>query len=277
MQMIKRFSYLVSILVALLALTAQAAQAAAVAGQSDTATITVYARQAALGQPAEVQWGDGLGGWHRVDGWTGTLDHLSPQGVPFARWTVDSANFGQKPFRWVIDNPDGKSIWAIGPSFSLPVVAGSDYAQPLDRQTQLSGPAPTPRPGATATPTPAGGAPVLPAHTFTYGVDCFSGDCSGGIITALIGGLPNSTWIAVQWLDVNSQWRAVDGWQGTAISVDANGVLLAQWRFGHELLGAGPFRWALYTAQGGSLIGVSPSFNMPAISRLNLYMSLAAH
>ena len=61
MQMIKRLPYLVSLIVALLALSAPAAQAAPVAGQSDTATITVYAHNAALGQPAEVQWGDGVG------------------------------------------------------------------------------------------------------------------------------------------------------------------------------------------------------------------------
>ena len=275
MRTLKRLPSLLALVLMLGAAAAPASVAQASPG--DTATITVYARGAALGHHAEVQWGDPLGAWHRVDGWTGTLDHLSPQGVPFARWTVFSANFGQKPFRWVIYNPDGKTIWAIGPSFSLPVIPGSDYAQPLDQQPQPGTPAPTPKPGATAVLTPAGAARVLPGHTFTFGLPCFGGDCSFSQISALIGGPPSSTWIAVQWLDVGGQWRTVDGWQGTAISVDANGVLLAQWNIGPELLGRGPFRWALYTARGGSLIGVSPSFNMPAVSRLNLYTTMAVN
>src|ERR1051326_4394419 len=75
---------------------------ARMASDTGTATITVVAPGAAMGQAVEVQWGDPLGGWHRVDGWTGTFANITAQGEAFARWTVLSGNFGQKPFRWVL-------------------------------------------------------------------------------------------------------------------------------------------------------------------------------
>ena len=242
-----------------------------------TATITVFARGATMGQPFEVQWGDPLGGWHTVDGWKGTLDNINPQGVPFVSLGVFSGNFGQGPFRWVIYYPDGKTIWAIGPSFNLPSVAGTDYAQPLDVQNSMP-PVTTP-----STPAPPGPVPpvtgglLLNGHTFTYGLTCFGGNCDHSKITALIGGLPSSIWITVQWQDPLGQWHTVDGWQGGASSVDAFGGLFQQWDIGPELFGRGPFRWALYNFQGGSLIGVSPNFNMPATAQLNLYMSMAPY
>src|SRR5713226_6712419 len=93
---------------------------------NETNTITVYARGASVGQRVEVQWGDPLGGWHRVDGWTGTLDTITPQGVPFKRYTVFQSNFGQKPFRWAIFYADGVTVWAYGPGFTLPTVPGTD-------------------------------------------------------------------------------------------------------------------------------------------------------
>jgi hypothetical protein len=51
------------------------------ASTTGTATITVVAPGAAIGQAVKVEWGDPLGGWHRVDGWTGTLDHLTRGGL----------------------------------------------------------------------------------------------------------------------------------------------------------------------------------------------------
>ena len=266
-------------LVLLLALSLPAVPMAA--ASTGTANITLVAPGAALGQVVEVQWGDPLGGWHRVEGWTGTLANLTPQGEAFARWTVLSGNYGQKPFRWVVYNPDGKTQWAVGPWFALPIFDGQDYQQRLDRGEGVPAGAPTPVPttaGAhgTPAPTPTASARVVTAHTFTYGLPCFGG-CGDSKITALIGGLPSSTWITVQWLGAFGEWNTVQGWQGTASAVDTNGVLLQQWDVSSELFGRGPFRWALYTAQRGSLIGVSPNFNMPAVGQLNLYMSMAVH
>lgn len=258
-----------------LILTALLAAAAPPVLADDFATISVYARGATLGQRVEVQWGDAIGGWHRVDGWSSSLDHLTPQGVPFQRFTVFSDNFGQGPFRWVIYNTDGVTVWAIGPKFTLPTQPGSDVAQPLDQQgpvSPLSTPAGVPTPTVPTTPVaPSAGEPLLRAHGFTYGVN--SGTDSK--ISALIGGLPNTIWITVQWLDGFGHWQQVTGWQGLPFSFDSNGVLFQQWSVPSSLFGAGPFRWALYTYQGGPLIGVSPSFYMPTKPRLNFFMSMA--
>lgn len=258
------------------------------ADSGGTATITVVAPGAAIGQPVEVQWGDPLGGWHTVDGWKGSLDHLTPQGETFTRWTVFSANFGQHPFRWVIYNPDGQTLWAVGPWFALPSVIGQDYAQRLDRLEGVPGvpvalapTAPTASVGAplaAGTPVPsvpAGSPPMLRAHSFTFGSSCSS--CGDSQITALIGGLPATSWIGVEWQDGLGQWHAVDGWQGLPDSVDGLGRLLQQWNTGPENFGRGPFRWAVYTSQGGSLVGVSPSFNLPSTSRLNLITEMSPY
>jgi hypothetical protein len=250
----------------------------ALANSSGTASITVVAPAAALGQRVEVQWGDPLGGWHTVDGWTGTLDHLTPQGEPFTSRGVFSANFGQRPFRWVIYNLDGQTLWALGPGFILPDVDGTNYTQRLDHTEGVTASTPPAPPTVTA---PSGGTSVVPAtgvtmlagHTFIYGL----GGRGDSKITILAGGFPKFTWIAVQWRDVDGTWRLVNGWQGMASSIDHNGVLLQQWDVPPSLFGAGPFRWALYNFQGGSLYGVSPEFNMPLAGRLNEYMALSPY
>lgn len=74
------------------------------------------------GAPAKawtvMQWQDGLGGWHDVDGWRGDLDDGQKM------WAVLEANFGQGPFRWVIyEKRDGK-VWKTSESFFLPKSAG---------------------------------------------------------------------------------------------------------------------------------------------------------
>ena len=283
MRKLNRLHLLPGLMLLALAVPFAPAVPAALASTTGTATITVVAPGAAMGQAVEVQWGDPLGGWHRVDGWAGTFQNITPQGEAFARWTVLSGNYGQQPFRWVVYNPDGQTLWAVGPWFELPTFDGQDVAQRLDRGEGVPAGAPTPVaptpviPVTPTLPTPVvSGARVLTAHTFTYGLPCF-GNCGDSKISALIGGLPSSIWITVQWQDGFGGWHTVDGWQGMASSVDANGVLFQQWDISPDLFDRGPFRWALYTFQGGSLIGVSPSFNMPALGQLNLYMSMAAH
>ena len=270
------------VLSAALALLLALSAVPALADSGGTASITVVAPAAALGQRVEVQWGDPLGGWHTVDGWTGTLDHLTPQGEPFTSRGVFSGNFGQKPFRWVIYNPDGRTLWAVGPGFTLPDVAGTNYAQRLDVTEGVTAaytpPVPVTPPTVTA---PSGGTPGLPTtgvtvlggHTFNYGLSGGGGDSK---ITVLVGGFPLTTWITVQWLD-GSIWRQVDGWQGMASSHDNNGTLLQQWDIPPSLFGRGPFRWALYNYQGGALYGVSPNFNLPSTSHLNEYMALSPY
>jgi hypothetical protein len=72
-----------------------------------------------------VQYQDANGAWATVDGWKATLQP-DANGVQAVHWTVEAANFGQGPFRWVVSNPDG-SLWGRSPNFSLPMTAGIDY------------------------------------------------------------------------------------------------------------------------------------------------------
>jgi len=45
---------------------------------------------------AVVQWLDGLGEWHDVDGWRGELEEQR------VTWWVSPKHFGDGPFRWVV-------------------------------------------------------------------------------------------------------------------------------------------------------------------------------
>lgn len=65
-----------------------------------------------------VQWQDGLGAWHTVDGWQGSADELG-----HVQWWVAPAQFGLGSFRWVIfDKPDG-TVLTVSQLFHLPQVA----------------------------------------------------------------------------------------------------------------------------------------------------------
>ena len=45
---------------------------------------------------AVVQWQDGLGGWHNIDGWRGEVENDR------VLWYVSPDQFGQGPFRWMV-------------------------------------------------------------------------------------------------------------------------------------------------------------------------------
>jgi len=64
-----------------------------------------------------VQWQDGLGGWHNVEGWQGTLDDGTHK-----VWWVDAADLGKGPFRWLVELDDG--MLAVSEPFDLPAAAG---------------------------------------------------------------------------------------------------------------------------------------------------------
>jgi hypothetical protein len=67
---------------------------------------------------AVVQWLDGLGEWHDVDGWRGELEEQR------VTWWVSPKHFGDGPFRWVVyRGADGK-ILASSESFDLPAGHG---------------------------------------------------------------------------------------------------------------------------------------------------------
>ena len=64
-----------------------------------------------------VQWQDGLGGWHDIDGWRGTLDEIYADGGR-KTWFVPKSHFGTGPFRWVV-YMDGETL-ATGDPFDMP-------------------------------------------------------------------------------------------------------------------------------------------------------------
>ena len=65
---------------------------------------------------AVVQWQDGLGGWHDVDGWRGEVEE------DYVLWHVSSDHFGDGPFRWVVYN--GEGTLGASETFTLPVSNG---------------------------------------------------------------------------------------------------------------------------------------------------------
>lgn len=67
-----------------------------------------------------VQWQDGLGGWHNVEGWRGDLDEGGTQKV----WWVLERNFGQGPFRWIVYEKRDGMVWGMSVSFFLPRFGG---------------------------------------------------------------------------------------------------------------------------------------------------------
>jgi hypothetical protein len=63
---------------------------------------------------AVVQWQDGLGGWHDVDGWRGEAE------AGRVLWFVSEDLFGAGPFRWVVYDHGG--VFATSASFDLPTL-----------------------------------------------------------------------------------------------------------------------------------------------------------
>ena len=264
---------------------------AATAADDSTASITLFAPGATQGAAVWVEYQDLSGNWQKVDGWAGTLDDVTGAGVPFKAWAVFQANFGQGPFRWVVLNPDGMSVWGTSDSFNLPpggginlsetivpgVTGASTAAAMTPTTTPVTGtvPAATPVPTATAAPsaTQTAGAMML---TDT-GSSLFSYPASdSSIISGYFSGLPADSWIAVQWGDGLGNWETVQGWQGLADSVDSTtGQLIQTWTVEPDNYGQGPFRWAVFDKQGGTLVGYSASFTLPSGSGFNLFRSLA--
>lgn len=61
-----------------------------------------------------VQWQDGLGEWHDVTGWQGTLNEAN-----FIVWWVAPRDLGAAWYRWVAFTTDGR-IHTTSDAFSLP-------------------------------------------------------------------------------------------------------------------------------------------------------------
>lgn len=63
---------------------------------------------------SEVQWQDGLGDWHLVDGWRGS----STEGE--VRWFLGEKDLGTGPFRWLVYFQENDDLLAVSESFYLP-------------------------------------------------------------------------------------------------------------------------------------------------------------
>jgi hypothetical protein len=66
------------------------------------------------GMWAVVQWLDGLGAWHDVDGWRGELEEKR------VTWWVAPKHFDTGPFRWVVYGGADGEVLATSESFNLP-------------------------------------------------------------------------------------------------------------------------------------------------------------
>jgi len=66
-----------------------------------------------------VQWQDGEGAWHTVEGWRAELD-LVAKSEGWKWWFFGSELFGRGPFRWLVYTPGGEKLLATSDSFMMP-------------------------------------------------------------------------------------------------------------------------------------------------------------
>jgi LysM repeat protein len=102
-------------------------QAAQASGAADSATATPSGATVALavvGAPANawtsVQWQDGLGQWHDVEGWQGTLNTAGQR----VWWAGNDLLGNNGLYRWVVYQYQGGPVWATSLVFHFPAVAG---------------------------------------------------------------------------------------------------------------------------------------------------------
>ncbi len=70
-----------------------------------------------------VQWQDGTGAWHDVEGWQGPPE-ATWQGVAHSLWKVNAADLGKGPFRWVVLRGRRGQVLVASRPFQLPSRSG---------------------------------------------------------------------------------------------------------------------------------------------------------
>ena len=126
---------------------------------------------------------------------------------------------------------------------ALVLFAGRQLVSEPARASAMLPPRPTAVPSATPSPTP------------TPDVD--ESEEIGATIELRARGMPADAWTIVQWQDAQGDWHDVEGWQGTLDEdVKRGWVAPADFR-------KGPFRWAIYQTEGGTLLATSSSFDLP--------------
>jgi len=240
---------------------------AATAAASEFATIVVRAPDAPAGAWVGVQWQDALGAWHPVDSWQAPLVPSPATQISTGQFAVLPADYGDGPFRWVINTSEGGPVWATSARFFLPEGDGATLAMTVAPKIAIV-------PAEDLTAELQAQVATLPAETSTERLHCARGGCDHSLITLQITGAPANSLVGVQWQDGFGVWHDVRGWQGS-LDPSADGqTLLKQWTISPEIYGRGPFRWVLYNPLGDTLLGVSPNFMLPEDDGLDLRLSV---
>ncbi len=95
-------------------------------------------------------------------------------------------------------------------------------------------------------------------------------------ITLYAPAAPAGAWISVEYQDPVGAWHAVAGWQGNLDKFEDTGLQFKQWAVSPDLAGQGPFRWVIYTAQGGAVWAVTDLFNLPGGNGTKLEITVQA-
>ncbi|MBX2997475.1 MAG: hypothetical protein KF893_03110, partial [Caldilineaceae bacterium] len=128
---------------------------------------------------------------------------------------------------------------------------------PLSADNASLPPRPTPSPLVTpATETPIPPTP-LPSPTLTPMLLPAPQPLPIGHILLNVEGAGMGLWTEVQWQGIDGQWHPVEGWRGW-LEGDRK-----RWAVFERNFGEGPFRWVIYTGQGGAALAASQSFNLP--------------
>ena len=86
----------------------------ATAVPADSAAIYLHTEPSIIGLWTAVQWLDG-DEWRDVVGWQTSLNESG-----MVAWAVAEANFGERPFRWLLYDRQGGELIAASDPFALP-------------------------------------------------------------------------------------------------------------------------------------------------------------
>lgn len=222
------------------------------------ATITLTVPGAPDGAWVIVQWQDRAGTWREVEGWQRPLELTDDASAGFAQLAVFPKDYGRGPFRWVVYSQQGGPVWATSSSFFLPDGDGTDYT--ISLAPRAAAPA-----GGAGGETGAVGSPTGGAAPGAFGL---------GTIAVNVPGAPEGAWVGVQWQDRQGAWQNVEAWQGPLEAAEETGVASKVWGVYPKDFGRGPFRWVVYTQQGGEVLGTSQSFNLPQGNNANHVMTV---